>query len=75
MLSVAVFAGLMLIATLIHWDSFNHGHAPFVGAAVFFGWVIVYVVVARSPTVAGGATSATRIRRRRSWAIDSFVPA
>jgi hypothetical protein len=49
-LSAAVFAGLMLIATLIHWEKFNHGHAPFVGAAVFFGWVIVYVV---SPVAVG----------------------
>jgi hypothetical protein len=43
-LSAAAFAFLMLIVTLIHWDRFNHGQAPFVGAAVFFGWVFVYIV-------------------------------
>jgi hypothetical protein len=40
----AFFAALMLIATIIHWDRFNHGDAPLVGAAVFYGWVGVYIV-------------------------------
>jgi hypothetical protein len=40
----AFFATLMLIATLIHWDRFNHGHAPLVGAIVFYGWVAVYIL-------------------------------
>jgi len=40
----AFFAGLMLIATLVHWDKFNHGDAPLVGAAVFYGWVAVYIL-------------------------------
>jgi hypothetical protein len=40
----AFFAALMLIATLIHWDRFNHGDAPLVGALVFYGWVAVYIV-------------------------------
>ena len=38
------FAMFMLVATLIHWDRFNHGDAPLVGALVFYGWVIVYIV-------------------------------
>ena len=38
------FATLMLIATLLHWDRFNHGDAPLVGATVFYGWVGVYIV-------------------------------
>jgi hypothetical protein len=38
------FAALMLIATLIHWDRFNHGDAPLIGAIVFYGWVTVYIV-------------------------------
>jgi peptidoglycan/LPS O-acetylase OafA/YrhL len=42
-LSAAIFAVLMLLATLVHWDRFNHGHAPFLGAFIFHGWVIVYV--------------------------------
>jgi peptidoglycan/LPS O-acetylase OafA/YrhL len=44
----AFFAALMLIATLIHWDRFNHGDAPLIGAIVFYGWVAVYIV---SPVV------------------------
>lgn len=44
----AFFASLMLIATLIHWDRFNHGDAPLLGAAVFYGWVVVYIL---SPVV------------------------
>ncbi len=43
-LSAAIFALFMLAATLIHYDRFNHGHAPFVGAFMFYGWVAVYVV-------------------------------
>ena len=34
----------MLIATLIHWDRFNHGDAPALAAIAFYGWVIVYIV-------------------------------
>lgn len=44
----ALFALLMLIATIVHWDRFNHGDAPLVGAMVFYGWVGVYVI---SPAV------------------------
>ena len=40
----AFFAALMLIATLIHWDRFNHGDAPLIGALVFYGWVTVYII-------------------------------
>jgi len=40
----AFFAALMLIATIIHWDRFNHGDAPLIGALVFYGWVGVYIV-------------------------------
>lgn len=49
-LSAAAFALLMLIVTLVHWEKFNHGHAPFVAAVVFFGWVGVYIV---SPVAVG----------------------
>ncbi len=45
------FATLMLIATLLHWERFNHGDAPLVGAVVFYGWVGVYIV---SPVVVLG---------------------
>jgi len=43
-LGASVFAGLMLIATLLHWNKFNHGHAPFLAAFAFWGWTIVYIV-------------------------------
>lgn len=42
--SVAIFAGLMLVVTLIHWHKFNHGDAPFLAAAAFYGRVGVYIV-------------------------------
>ena len=47
----AFFATLMLIATIIHWDRFNHGDAPLIGAMVFYGWVAVYII---SPVVVFG---------------------
>jgi peptidoglycan/LPS O-acetylase OafA/YrhL len=43
-LGASVFAALMLLATLLHWDTFNHGHAPFLGAFAFWGWTIVYII-------------------------------
>ncbi|MEA2449270.1 MAG: hypothetical protein QOG63_1202 [Thermoleophilaceae bacterium] len=47
----AFFATLMLVATLIHYDKFNHGDAPLIGALVFYGWVGVYIL---SPFVVFG---------------------
>jgi hypothetical protein len=43
-LGASVFAALMLVATLIHWDRFNHGHAPFLAGFAFYAWTIVYIV-------------------------------
>jgi hypothetical protein len=43
-LGASVFAGLMLIATIIHWDRFNHGDAPALAAIAFYGWTIVYIL-------------------------------
>ena len=40
----AFFAALMLVATLIHWDRFNHGNAPFLAAVSFYAWVGVYIL-------------------------------
>ncbi len=40
----AFFASLMLIATLVHWDKFNHGDAPFLAAFCFYAWIIVYIL-------------------------------
>jgi hypothetical protein len=47
-LGASVFAALMLVATVLHWDRFNHGHAPFLAAFAFWGWTIVYIL---SPVV------------------------
>jgi hypothetical protein len=46
--SAAAFAAAMLVATLIHFDKFNHGHAPALAAIAFYGWTIVYII---SPVV------------------------
>ena len=35
---IAVFSTLMLIATVVHWDRFDHDHP------VFFAWVLIYAV-------------------------------
>jgi hypothetical protein len=43
-LGASVFAALMLVATLLHWDRFNHGHGTFLAALAFWGWTIVYIV-------------------------------
>lgn len=43
-LSAAAFAAAMLVATLIHWEKFNHGNAPTLAAIAFYGWVGVYIV-------------------------------
>jgi hypothetical protein len=43
-LGAAVFAALMLVTTLLHFDRFNHGDAPTLAAIAFYGWVAVYVV-------------------------------
>jgi hypothetical protein len=42
--SAAAFAAAMLVATIIHWDRFNHGDAPTLAAIAFYGWVSVYIV-------------------------------
>ncbi|MEA2361917.1 MAG: hypothetical protein QOD71_1062 [Thermoleophilaceae bacterium] len=44
MLSASAFAAAMLVATLIHWDKFNHGDAPTLAALAFYGWVGVYIL-------------------------------
>jgi len=43
-LGASAFAGLMLLATLLHWGKFNHGDAPFLAAFAFWGWTIVYII-------------------------------
>ena len=43
-LGASIFAGLMVIATVIHWDRFNHGDAPALAAVAFYAWTIVYGV-------------------------------
>ncbi|MDQ6776772.1 MAG: hypothetical protein M3071_11285 [Actinomycetota bacterium] len=43
-LSAAIFAAFMLVVTLVHFNKFNHGHAPFLAAVAFYGWTSVYIV-------------------------------
>jgi hypothetical protein len=56
-LSAAVFALLMLVTTLLHYDKFNQGQAhdglpdpPALATIAFYGWTIVYIL---SPWVVG----------------------
>lgn len=71
-LSAAVFAGLMLLVTVLHWDRFNHGDAPTLAAIAFYGWVGVYVV---SPLIVGGLWLRNRRRDpQRAAPGDRRVP-
>ena len=36
--AITVFTTLLLLATLIHWDRFNHGHVS------FWAWLFLYIV-------------------------------
>jgi peptidoglycan/LPS O-acetylase OafA/YrhL len=63
-LSAAVFALLMLVTTLVHYDKFNHGDAPALAAIAFYGWTSVYVV---SPLAVGWLW-------RRNQRLDPGVP-
>ncbi len=56
-LSAAVFAALMLVTTLLHFDKFNQGKAhdgladpPLLATIAYYGWTIVYIL---SPFVVG----------------------
>jgi hypothetical protein len=56
-LSAAVFAALMLITTILHFDKFNQGKAhdalpdpPVLATIAYYGWTIVYIL---SPFVVG----------------------
>ena len=42
-LSAAFFAAVLLVVTILHWDKFNHGDAPFWAAFAFYAWVFIYV--------------------------------
>lgn len=42
-LGAAVFAALMLITTLLHYDKFNQGDGPTLAVIAFYGWVGVYI--------------------------------
>ena len=48
--AISLFAAMMLIATLLHWDRFNGGDAPTMAAISFYAWVAVYIV---SPFLVG----------------------
>ena len=54
--SVALFASLLGIATIIHWDKFNHGHVA------FWLWAGLYFI---APILTIGACSPTAASPRR----------
>jgi hypothetical protein len=70
---IAVFTALMLTATLLHWDRFNHGDAPAAAALSFWIWIVAYAL-------APFAMAAIWWRNRRAddgqpEAVDTTVPA
>ena len=71
-LSAAVFAALELIVTIAHWDGFNRGDAPALGAIAYYGWVSVYIL---SPFAVGALWWLNHRRDpRRPEAGDPIVP-
>jgi hypothetical protein len=42
LLGAIAVTSLILITTLVYWERFNHGDAPFAGAVSFYGWVAIY---------------------------------
>jgi len=42
-ISAAIFAAFMLVVTFVHFNTFNHGHAPVLAAVAFYGWTGVYI--------------------------------
>ena len=71
-LSAALFAALMLLVTLIHYDRFNHGDAPFLAAFAFYGWIVVYI--AAPPLVGRLWLRNQRLDPRRRAPGDPMVP-
>jgi hypothetical protein len=71
-LSAAAFAALMLVVTLIHWDRFNHGDAPFLAAVAFYGWVAIYILA--PPLVGWLWLRNHRLDPRRPAPGDPVVP-
>lgn len=43
-LAAVVFAAAMLATTVRHWDKFNHGDAPALGALAFYLWTGLYLL-------------------------------
>ncbi|MHB8658970.1 MAG: hypothetical protein ACYC91_13625 [Solirubrobacteraceae bacterium] len=71
-LSASIFAGAMLVVTLVHFDKFNHGDAPFLAAVAFYGWTSVYIA---SPVIVAWLWLRNqRTDSRRSEPGDPFVP-
>lgn len=69
---IALFATLMLVATLLHFDKFNGGDAPAVAAVAFYAWVIVYIL---SPLLVGGVWLRNRgVDTGEPDPVDTVVP-
>ena len=71
--AIALFAAMMLLATLLHWDRFNGGDAPTMAAISFYAWVGVYIV---SPFLVAGIWLANRdVDDGEPAPVDTVVPA
>lgn len=69
---IAVFAAMMFVATLIHWDKFNHGDGPFFAAATFYGWTVLYAI---SPLLVGWVWVRNRgVDNGAPESVDAVVP-
>lgn len=73
-LAATVFSGLLLVATLLHWEAFNHRHVS------FWAWAVLYVAapvllpvlwVRNRREDPGGAVGGPRVPRAVRWVVGA----
>jgi hypothetical protein len=71
-LAVAVFATLLGVATVVHWDKFNHGHVPFwIWTALYFAapFLVLGAWLANRRFAAPAEVDERRLGRVARWAV------
>jgi hypothetical protein len=71
-LSVALFAGLLGVATIVHWDKFNHGHVAFwLWAGLYFTapFLVLAAWVANRRYAAPARVDEARLSAAARWIV------